>query len=98
MEEIYRQVVAARTDDEGATLSLASFLRKQGRDEEATQLLEEFYDRHPMSVGAMVLLVSLYFNSGSDQLERFLQTTEERFVHGAADGEPADEAESMPWR
>jgi len=98
MEDIYRQVLATRTDDEGATLSLASFLRKQGRDGEATQLLEEFHDRHPMSVGAMVLLMSLYFNSGSDQLEHFLQTNEERFVHGATDGEPAGEAESMPWR
>ncbi len=98
MENIYRQVLAARGNDEGATLALASFLRKQGRDDEAVRLIEEFQGRNPASIGALVLLLSLYAASGSDQLESFLQKNEEQFVRPSADGEATGQASAMPWQ
>jgi len=102
MESIYRQVLEDRVDDEDTTLSLASFLRKQGRDEEAIRLLEEFNEAHPISIGVMALLARLYLHTDSDRLERFLQANVERFVHGVTpdedDEDDTAEAESMPWR
>ena len=83
---------------EGATLALASFLRKQGRDDEAVRLIEEFQGRNPASIGALVLLLSLYAASGSDQLESFLQKNEEQFVRPSADGEATGQASAMPWQ
>ena len=97
MEQIYREVLAARTDDEGATLSLAAFLRKQGRDEEATRLLEEFHDQHPQSLGAVVLLMSLYAGGDTERMDQFLQKNEERFVHRGPDFEGPGTAVPMPW-
>ncbi len=60
--EVYRDILEARPDDEYATLSLASFYRKQGREDDALQLLEEFRSGKPDSVGATMLLTSIYAN------------------------------------
>ena len=60
IENVYNEVRAARVADETASLSLAAFYRKQGRGEEAIQLLEDYLSVHPESVRGTMLLTSLY--------------------------------------
>lgn len=85
IEQVYRSVLEARPWDEYATLALASFYKKQGRGEDAIEFLEEFRNMHPASIGATVLLTSLYAaHDNSDSLESFLEELESR---AAAPGE-----------
>jgi lipopolysaccharide biosynthesis regulator YciM len=98
MEQNYRTVLAARNDDEVATLALASFLRKQARDDDAVPLLEEFHERHPRSIGTIVLLMSIYSQGDRSRFDDFLQRVEDRFVHRAGDEEQSQEdVAPMPW-
>jgi lipopolysaccharide biosynthesis regulator YciM len=73
IEKIYNAVRRARSDDEAASLGLAAFYHKQGRAEEAIQLLEDYLSLHPTSVRARVLLTSLYArHRDPEMLERFV--------------------------
>jgi lipopolysaccharide biosynthesis regulator YciM len=73
IEEMYNDVRSVRGGDEAATVALAGFYRKQGRGEEAIQLLEEYLSVFPESVRARLLLTSLYAGyRESDTLHRFL--------------------------
>jgi lipopolysaccharide biosynthesis regulator YciM len=81
IEQIYRDILAERNDDESAVLSLASFYRKQGREEEALTLLEEYLASHPESLGGSLLLSSLYSNlRDSETLETFLDESINRLT------------------
>jgi lipopolysaccharide biosynthesis regulator YciM len=60
VEKVYREVLAARPGDEYATLQLASFYRKQGRVEDAIEMLEDFRAGHPRSVEGTLLLTAMY--------------------------------------
>ncbi len=87
IERIYQDVLASRDGDEVATIALASFYKKQGREEDALSLLEEFHISHPKSAGSSILLTSLYAKlRNGEMLETFLEdsvkrfTQEERFV------------------
>lgn len=60
IEEVYNDVRSVRGGDEAATVAIAGFYKKQGRGEEAMQLLEEYLSVFPESVGARLLLTSLY--------------------------------------
>jgi len=74
IEQVYNEVRAERRDDEAASLGLAAFYKKQGRGEEAIQLLEDFVAAHPNSVKGSLLLTSLYARYREpDAMERFLQ-------------------------
>jgi lipopolysaccharide biosynthesis regulator YciM len=79
IETVYRSILEARPWDEYATLALASFYKKQGRGEDAIEFLEEYRNMHPGSIGATVLLTSLYAaHDESDALETFLEELEAR--------------------
>lgn len=79
IEKIYREVLEIRPWDEYATLALASFYKKQGRGQDAVDFLEEFRSMHPNSIGATILLTSLYAaGDDSDTLESFLEELEVR--------------------
>jgi lipopolysaccharide biosynthesis regulator YciM len=81
IEQIYRDILAERNEDESAILSLASFYRKQGREEEALALLEEYLASHPESLGGSLLLSSLYSNlRDSETLETFLDDSINRLT------------------
>jgi lipopolysaccharide biosynthesis regulator YciM len=73
IEKVYDDVRASRGGDEAASLGLAGFYKKQGRGEEAIQLLEEYLTVHPDSVRASLLLTSFYARyRDPETLERFL--------------------------
>jgi lipopolysaccharide biosynthesis regulator YciM len=73
IEQIYGDVRSARGGDEAATVAMASFLKKQGRGEEAIQFLEEYLAVFPDSTRAMLLLTSLYARyRDSDAIQHFL--------------------------
>jgi lipopolysaccharide biosynthesis regulator YciM len=73
IEQIYGDVRSARGGDEAATVAMASFLKKQGRGEDAIQFLEEYLAVFPDSVRATLLLASLYARyRDSDALQHFL--------------------------
>ena len=73
VEDLYNDVRAVRGGDEAAALAIAGFYRKQGRGEEAIQLLEEYLSVFPESVRARLLLISLYARyRDSDVVQRFL--------------------------
>lgn len=81
IERVYREVLEARPWDEYATLSLASFYKKQGRGAEAIEFLEEFKSMHPESVGATLLLTSLYATlRDAETLEKFLDENESYYT------------------
>ncbi|MEE9269279.1 MAG: tetratricopeptide repeat protein [Candidatus Krumholzibacteria bacterium] len=60
IEKIYDQVRAARVEDEAANLSLARFYKKQGRGEDAIELLENFVAVCPQSIRGSLMLTSFY--------------------------------------
>jgi lipopolysaccharide biosynthesis regulator YciM len=100
IERVYREVLEARPDDEYATLSLASFYRKQGRIEDAIEMLEEYRASHPRSVESTLLLTGMYAASrDTATLERFLDENEtevitsERYVCSVC----GRESETMRW-
>jgi lipopolysaccharide biosynthesis regulator YciM len=73
IEDVYNDVRSVRRGDEAATVAIALFYRKQGRGEEAIQLLEEYLSVFPESVRARLLLTSLYTRyRDSDTVQRFL--------------------------
>lgn len=73
IERIYNEVREERVGDEAATLGLSAFYKKQGRGEEAIQLLEDFVAVHPDSVRASLLLTSFYCKfRDAETLEQFL--------------------------
>jgi lipopolysaccharide biosynthesis regulator YciM len=73
IEDVYNDVRAVRGGDEAATVAIASFYKKQGRGEEAIQVLEEYLGAFPGSVRATLLLTSLYARyRDSDAVQRFL--------------------------
>ncbi len=74
VEDIYNEVRSVRGGDEAATLAIGAFYRKQGRGEDAIQLLEEYLSVFPESVRARLLLTSLYARYRDfDSLQRFLE-------------------------
>lgn len=90
IEKIYREVLEVRPWDEYATLALASFYKKQGRGQEAMEFLEEFRSMHPDSIGATILMTSLYAGSDdSDTLESFLEELEAKSTSPAGHHECA---------
>jgi len=60
IENVYRQIIAARPGGEYAVLSLAGFYRKQGRVQEAKRLLEDFRANHGDQPRTAMALASLY--------------------------------------
>jgi lipopolysaccharide biosynthesis regulator YciM len=73
LEQINLDILARRAGDEAASLALAQFYQKQGREDDALQLLEEFTAGNQDSMGATVLLTSLYSKRGDHEtLESFL--------------------------
>ncbi len=73
IEKVYDAVRRARGDDEAASLGLSAFYEKQGRADDAIQLLEDYLGVHPDSVPARVLLTSLYARyRDAETLERFV--------------------------
>ncbi len=73
VEDVYNDVRSVRGGDEAATVAIAGFYRKQGRGEEAIQLLEEYLTVFPESVRARLLLTSLYARyRESDTVQHFL--------------------------
>lgn len=77
IESVYRDVLESRPNDEHAALGLASFYRKQGRMDDAMQLLEEYRGSNPTTVAGTVLLSSIYAARGdTDELETFLDRSD----------------------
>lgn len=73
IENVYNEVRSVRGGDEAAALGIAGFYTKQGRGEEAIQLLEEHLSVFPESVRARLRLASLYARyRESGAVERFL--------------------------
>jgi lipopolysaccharide biosynthesis regulator YciM len=73
LEQINLDILARRPGDETASLALAQFYQKQGRQDDALQLLEDFCDGPRSSLGISVLLTSIYAQRGdSDRVESFL--------------------------
>jgi lipopolysaccharide biosynthesis regulator YciM len=66
MEVVYRDVLDARPADEHAALALASFYRKQGRDDDAIGLLEDYAQGNPASVASELFLTSMYASRGEE--------------------------------
>ncbi len=100
IEKIYHEVLASRPQDEHATLSLASFYKKQGRVEDAIVMLEEFRTAQPRSVEGTLLLMGMYASARDvATLERFLDEIEsgvaasEQFVCSAC----GKETDVMRW-
>jgi lipopolysaccharide biosynthesis regulator YciM len=100
MGRVYREILDARPDDEWATLSLASFYKKQGRVDDAVAMLEDYQSAHPHSIEATLLLTSMYAAArDTDALERFLDenetvfATSERFTCSVC----GNESTSMRW-
>jgi tetratricopeptide (TPR) repeat protein len=54
IESVYRDVLESRPNDEHAALGLASFYRKQGRMDDAMQLLEDYRGSNPTTVAGTV--------------------------------------------
>jgi len=82
MGRVYREILAARPDDEWATLALSSFLKKQGRVGEAVAMLEDYQHAHPRSIEATLLLTSMYAAArDSDALEKFIDENEVVFAN-----------------
>jgi lipopolysaccharide biosynthesis regulator YciM len=74
IEKVYDEVRAARANDEAVTAALAAFYEKQGRAEEAVQLLENFLSSNPGSLRVSMMLTSLYANHrDAETLRRFLE-------------------------
>jgi lipopolysaccharide biosynthesis regulator YciM len=100
IETVYRDVLERRPNDEHAALALASFYRKQGRMDDAMQLLEDYRGNNPGTVAGTLLLSSIYAARGdTDELETFLDRSDrglgrdERFRCGAC----GFEAKEMRW-
>jgi lipopolysaccharide biosynthesis regulator YciM len=100
MGRVYREILDARPDDEWATLSLASFFKKQGRIEDAIGMLADYQAAHPHSIEATLLLTSMYAAArDTDALEKFLDenetvfVTSERFTCSVC----GDESPTMRW-
>jgi lipopolysaccharide biosynthesis regulator YciM len=99
IENVYREVLAARPDDAYATLQLASFYRKQGRIEDAIAMLEDFRASHPRSVEGTLLLTTMYASArDAATLERFIDENEsflaaERFACAVC----GEESDTMRW-
>jgi lipopolysaccharide biosynthesis regulator YciM len=73
LEQIILDIMNRRNGDEAATMALALFYQKQGRDDDALQLLEEFDALDRQSLGAAVLLTFLYArHSDNDILKSFI--------------------------
>jgi lipopolysaccharide assembly protein B len=71
IENVYRDVLDARVDDEHAAVALASFYRKQGRTDAAIVLLQEHTQANPDSSAGTVLLTALHALRGDeDEIER----------------------------
>lgn len=99
MEKVYREVLEARPDDEVSVMRLAAFYKKQGRGEEAINLLEGYRAEHPEAVSPMLLLTSLHATEhGKDSLAQFLEERQKRKI-GAwyRCGECDYESEEMRW-
>ncbi len=100
IESIYAQVRAARVADEAANLSLARFYKKQGRGEEAIELLESFVAECPQSVRGSLMLTSLYSRlRDPETLEGFLDKSIKSVSRtgGFACGRCEYESEIMRW-
>jgi len=82
IEAVYREVLAARDDDERATMALAGFYRKQGRADEAIQVLEDYRVGRPQAGGARAMLASLYASRGGGASLRQLLSEQERAMAG----------------
>jgi lipopolysaccharide biosynthesis regulator YciM len=100
IESVYRDVLENRPNDEHAALGLASFYRKQGRMDDAMQLLEDYRGSNPTTVAGTVLLSSIYAARGdTDELETFLDRSyrmlarDDRYRCGACNFE----AREMRW-
>jgi lipopolysaccharide biosynthesis regulator YciM len=79
IEKVYDEVRAARSQDETVAASLADFYEKQGRAEEAIQLLENFLSATPQSLRLSMILTSLYAkHRDADTLRRFLDEASAR--------------------
>ncbi len=84
IESVYRDVLESRPNDEHAALALASFYRKQGRMDDAMQLLEDYRGTNPATVAGTVLLSSIYAARGdSDELETFLDRSDRMLAREA---------------
>ena len=84
----------------GSVSGLASFYRKQGRMDDAMQLLEDYRGSNPTTVAGTVLLSSIYAARGdTDELETFLDRSDrmlardDRYRCGAC----GFEAREMRW-
>jgi lipopolysaccharide biosynthesis regulator YciM len=74
IEQIYGDIRSARGGDETASLATAALYKKQGRDEKAISLLEEYVTVFPESLRGRLLLTSLYARHRSaDDLDKFLE-------------------------
>lgn len=73
VEKVYDDIRVARQGDEASSLALAEFYNKQGRGEDAIQLLEEYVAKYPGSVRGSLLLISLYLKlRDSETVDKFL--------------------------
>ena len=73
IENVYRDVLDARPEDEHAAVALASFYRKQGQDDAAIALLREHTQANPDSSAGAVLLTAMYAMHGDEyELERMV--------------------------
>jgi lipopolysaccharide biosynthesis regulator YciM len=73
IEQIYRDILGARRDDD-TTVSLAAFYDKQGRADDAIDLLENFVSEGSGSVRASMMLTSLYArHRDPETVEKFLE-------------------------
>ncbi|GEM_PF-1103663 len=80
IERIYREIIDKRADDENATLSLARFYVKQGKHDEALELLKEYSTWHPKSIKSLLLLFSILAKKADvDAIERLVKDSLSRF-------------------
>jgi lipopolysaccharide biosynthesis regulator YciM len=74
-------VIGARPDDEQATRSLAAFYRKQGRADDAINLLEEYRAQFGGTRAVDLLLMTLYATErDGETLEEFLESVGEEMA------------------
>ncbi|MFQ5510336.1 MAG: tetratricopeptide repeat protein [Candidatus Krumholzibacteriia bacterium] len=82
IEKVYDQVRSARAEDEAANLALARFYKKQGRGEEAIELLESYVAARPQSIRASLMLTSFYSRlRDAETVEGFLDKSIREVSH-----------------
>lgn len=100
IETVYRDVLESRPTDEHAALGLASFYRKQGRMDDAMQLLEDYRGSNPGMAEGTLPFSSIHTARGhTDELETLLDRSDRMQLRDPVYrcGACGHEAHEMRW-